>query len=306
MTFKDYFSFSKGEKRGVIFLLSVIIVAFVSIHFIKLLKQDNTNDFAEFDKEISAFEKELKTQLKNDSLIKLDNKKLSLPSELFAFNPNSTHDTDWLKLGFKDWQIKTINNYKLKGGQFRIKSDVRKIYGLTDTLYSTLYPYIQLPEDIENTSFKTELNYTYNYSEANPQKKTNTLIVDINNADTSELKKLKGIGSAYSKRIVKYREALGGFIKIEQLKEVYGISEDIYNQNITLLSLTNSHINQININSADIETLKQHPYIDWNTAKTIVAYRKSHGNYKDVKDIKQIHLITEEIYTKIAPYLTIN
>ncbi|MCB0381652.1 MAG: helix-hairpin-helix domain-containing protein, partial [Flavobacteriales bacterium] len=71
------------------------------------------------------------------------------------------------------------------------------------------------------------------------------------------------------------------------------------------IKISNKNPNLININNVDLETLKKHPYIDWKIAKTIIAYRNSHGNYKDVDDIKQIHLVTDEIYTKIAPYLTV-
>lgn len=307
MNIKNYFSFSKGEKRGVIFLLSLIVIVIVSINFIKLFKHNGINDFSKFDEEISVFEKELKAHVIKDSLSRINKNKVVLPTELFDFNPNTINDADWIKLGLKEWQIKTINNYKSKGGEFRIKSDASKIYGLADTLYKLLYPYIQLPEEkIQNS---TNFNKTYTKFEKpnNSFEKKNNInkIIDINTADTTELKTLKGIGSAFSKRIIKYRESLGGFIKIEQLKEVYGITEEMYNQNKSLLSISTNHLNLININTVDLETLKKHPYIDWNLAKTIVSYRKSHGSYKDVNDIKQIHLVTDEIYTKIAPYLTV-
>lgn len=305
MNIKDYFSFTKGEKRGVIFLLSLIIVFIVSLNLIKLFKVTQSINFNAFENEIAQFENELKTHLMNDSISRLNRKTIYLPDSLFDFNPNTINDSDWIKLGFKEWQVKTINNYKTKGGEFRFKSDVNKIFGITDTLYQMLFPYILLPEKTEKESFQNTYTNKSAKNHFEPFTKKETVIVDINLADTTEFKSIKGIGSAFSKRIVKYRESLGGFTSIEQLKEVYGVNDELFNNIKPFVKISNKNPNLININNVDLEVLKKHPYIDWKLAKTIVAYRNSHGNYKDVNDIKQIHLITDEIYTKIAPYLTV-
>lgn len=305
MNIKDYFSFTKGEKRGFVFLLVLIVLFTTSLFFIKNFKSNSSTNFSSFENEIAQFENELKTHLINDSTARLKRLTINLPDSLFDFNPNIINDSDWIKLGFKEWQVKTINNYKTKGGEFRYKSDVSKIFGITDTLYQMLVPYILLPEKTEKKSFQN----TYTNKSVNrtfePFTKKESVIVDINLADTTEFKSIKGIGSAFSKRIVKYRESLGGFISIEQLKEVYGINNELFNNIKPFIKISNKNPNLININNVDLESLKKHPYIDWNLAKTIVAYRNSHGNYKDVDDIKQIHLVTDEIYTKIAPYLTV-
>lgn len=375
MSSKDYFSFTKGEKRGVIVLLSIIILISVGIQCIKFLRINEFTDFSRFDSQISQFEKERTQQQKEGSLSKFKKNDTTLPTELFDFNPNEIEDTNWIKLGFATWQIKTINNYKAKGGEFRVKSDVGKIYGVSDTLYQLLFPYILLPEVKENkfnNTFKkeaTKISYfnfdpntiskeqweklgfaawqikiIFNYKEKGGKwrtkadvkkiyglsetdyyklepfillpneisktetsfsKKEDNIKIDINTADTTEFIKLKGIGSAFSKRIIKYREALGGFINIEQLKEVYGFTEELFIQISPNLKITNINVNKIDLNQTDEEQLKKHPYIGWKLAKPIIAYRKSHGSYKDVHDIKQIHLITDEIYSKIAPYLTV-
>lgn len=376
MNIKDYFAFTKGEKRGVIVLLFIIVILSVGIQFIKFFKITEFTDFSKFDAEISVFEKERNKQLKEDSLSKLTKNNTLLPNELFDFNPNEIEDSNWLKLGFAAWQVKTINNYKAKGGEFRIKSDVSRIFGVTDTLYQLLYPYILLPDEKENKfndsakkethkityfnfdpntiskeqwgnlgfkdwQIKTIFNYKekggswktkadvkkiyglaevdYNklepyillpYEISKPEtsvtKKDYTKKVNINTANAKELTNLKGINSEkYAEIIVKYRTELGGFVKKEQLKEVWNLKIETYNEFVNQIELGNTFPQQLNINKATVEELKIHPYIGWNIAKSIIAYRKSHGIYKDVSDIKQIHLITDEIYSKIVPYLTV-
>lgn len=306
MSIKDYFSFTKGEKRGVFVLLTIIILFTISLYFIKYFRVINQTDFSKFDDEISKFEKEMIEQKQQDSIAKATKYAPKIPTVFFEFNPNETDDSNWIKLGFKEWQVKTINNYKAKGGEFRVKSDVSKIFGISDTLYHLLYPYILLPESIQKKPY--EKKYTNDFQKKNyePYKNKEPIILDINHCDTTQLQQLKGIGSAFSKRIIKYRESLRGFTSINQLKEVYGITDEIFNQISPNLKLSNTIINQININQADEEQLKKHPYIGWKLAKPIVAYRKSHGKFSAVSDIKKIHLITDEIYSKIAPYLKVD
>ena len=128
-------------------------------------------------------------------------------------------------------------------------------------------------------------------------------MVNINSADTTEFKSLKGIGSYYSSKIVKYRKELGGFTSVEQLKEVYGVLPEVIDQNIKRLVLDSVSIEKININTCETVDLKKHPYISWNIANSIVQIRKSREPYKIVEEIKKSDLVNDEIYRKIAPYL---
>ena len=133
----------------------------------------------------------------------------------------------------------------------------------------------------------------------------NKFKVEINSADTSEFKSLKGIGSYYAKRIVKYRAALGGFSSVEQIKEVYGIQVEVVDQNLDRLTIDIESIEKININTCQTLDLKKHPYINWNIANSIVQIRKNHAPYKSVEEIKKSDLVNDEIYRTIAPYLKI-
>jgi competence ComEA-like helix-hairpin-helix protein len=182
---------------------------------------------------------------------------------------------------------------------------VLRIYGIDTAHYEQLEPYILLPEKItyQQKSFPTYEKKTFPKSEY--EKKDYTVKVDINTADTTELKKLKGIGIGYAKRIIKYREELGGFIRIEQLSEVWGLTPETFEKCLPQVIISNQNIKKININTASAEELKKHPYIFWKTANAIEKYRKANGNYKSLNDLKKIHLLDEEIINKIKPYLTI-
>lgn len=133
----------------------------------------------------------------------------------------------------------------------------------------------------------------------------NNFILNINLSDTSQWKHLKGIGSKRAIQVVKYRNLLGGFNNVEQLKEVYSISDSLYDSFSKFLYIKDSSINQININTCSYNQLKKHPYIKWNIANSIVSYRKQHGLYKSLNELLKIHIINDELYIKIVSYLTI-
>lgn len=133
----------------------------------------------------------------------------------------------------------------------------------------------------------------------------NNFVLNINLSDTSQWKHLKGIGSKRASQVVKYRNLLGGFNNLEQVKEVYSISDSLYNSFSKFLYIKDSSINQININTCSVNQLKRHPYIKWNIANSIVSYRKQHGFYKSLNELLKIHIISDELYIKIVSYLTI-
>jgi len=154
---------------------------------------------------------------------------------------------------------------------------------------------------------KTDNKYKKNKfgkdNSASLKSELNNFKVKINAADTTGFKSLKGIGSYYSSKIVKYRTALGGFTSVEQLKEVYGIPPEVIDQNVNRLFVDSIDIVKVNINTCETAELKKHPYINWNIANSIVQIRKSQEPYKTVEEIKKSDLVNDEIYRKIAPYL---
>lgn len=127
--------------------------------------------------------------------------------------------------------------------------------------------------------------------------------VDLNIADSFDLQEIYGIGPAFAKRIIRYRKDLGGYVNLAQLREVWGIDSSVFDRIIPHLYIQDTNIRKININEADIRTLRQHPYIDYYQAKEIYLHRQKYGRFRQVTELKKVNLIDSGTYSRIAPYL---
>jgi competence ComEA-like helix-hairpin-helix protein len=134
--------------------------------------------------------------------------------------------------------------------------------------------------------------------------KYNANVVDINAADTTAFIALPGIGSKLANRIVGFREKLGGFYSVNQIAEVYGLSDSVFQQIKPLLQCDAGIIQKININTAGINELKAHPYIKYQVGNAVIQYRLQHGNFVDMDDLKQVHLVTDDLLQKLSPYIS--
>ena len=254
-------------------------------------------DFTQFEKEIDSFcdgqqKNKLLTDHRIDSAFANDTPadKNDQKIKLFNFDPNHLPDETWKKLGLSDKQIRIIKKYESKGGKFYKSEDLKKIYSISEKQYLSLAPYINIPG--KKPQFVNRIS-----------EKKAELIIEINTADSLELIKLKGIGPAFVKRIINYRNLLGGFINKNQLLEVYGFDKEKLGLIVAQITLDSSKIMKININTCSLNELKKHPYIKFNIANAIVNYRKKHGNYLNLYDIKNSDIINQEVYLKILPYL---
>jgi competence ComEA-like helix-hairpin-helix protein len=221
--------------------------------------------------------------------------------ELFSFNPNTITAEEWKRLGLRDKTIQTILKYRSKGGRFYKPEDLQRIYGLHTDEYERLAPYIQI-----EAKTKAVVQPTFVSTEIKTERKEySAVVVDINNADTATWKQLKGIGSAYARRIVNFRTKLGGFVSVEQVAETYGLPDSVFQKVKEQLRFNNSSIHQIDINTSTVDQLNAHPYIGYSVANAIVQYRKEHGLFSAVHDLQKIGAIDASLYRKISPYLTV-
>lgn len=296
--FADYLTYSNRDKRGILVLMTLLMFFISAPYFIEYFETDSSADFSQFEKDIRLFEEGHYSYHPND---KKDDEHSSksedkIVANLFAFNPNNLSNEKWKELGLREGQIKMIKKFESKGGVFRKKEDLQKMYCLQPFEYKRLEPFIVIPGFSKDTTF-------------HPSKKsqvTDNLIIELNASDSAAFTLLKGIGPGFASRIVKYRKRLGGYYKKEQLREVYGLDSVLYSRISDHLFLGDSGIRKININLAGVDELRKHPYISFHIATILVNYRKAHGQYKDVSEIKKTLLVNEELYLKLVNYITID
>lgn len=229
----------------------------------------------------------------------------STTSKRFTFNPNRANKDELLSLGFPSFIANNIIKYREKGGSFKVKNDLLKIYNMPVDLFNELYSYIDLPEIKAN---RDDYRIAEGFQEENEEIPVKVSEIpttpalsdfDLNKADTNLLKNIPGIGSILAGRIIKFRSALGGFHSVEQLNEVYGLKDNAL-LNIKTYAEIQSSYRKIEINQTNFI---RHPYLSNNQAAAIISYRKQHGDYNDIDDLRKIKILNEETINKIEPYI---
>jgi DNA uptake protein ComE-like DNA-binding protein len=288
---RNLFGFSGKEINGFLILLPLMVIFIASEPVYRMWLAGRTDDFTTDRRHLDSLAQLWKTVPPEDTISR---------ASLFEFNPNKVSVADMQRLGFSESLSTRIANYRQKGGQFRVKPDLLKIYGMDSALYAQLYAYILLPETKEKTFDKQHEKST------TQSQKTLLTSFDLNQADTTELKSVYGIGSKLASRIIRFREGLGGFVKQEQVKEVYGLDTTVTQQLLKISYIAEDFTpRKINLNTANETEFSAHPYIKKAMAKAIIAYRFQHGKFADVQELKKLTLLKEEEADKIIPYLKI-
>lgn len=310
---REHFSLNRQERRGVVVLCSLILLTWVIPSIVRQFKKPKAEDFSDFEDEVESFkahqmeEKAASSPLREKQHTVYDADQLPDP---FPFDPNTLSPEGWQKLGLSSGTIRTIQHYKEAGGRFYKKEDLKKIYGLSPEVYDHLKDYIQIKGNTmaSQEQERAVINSGRSVSQpAYPKSATQTIVaIDVNQADSAEWVKLRGIGPVLSARIIKFRNALGGFYSIDQVSEVYGLQDSVFKSIRHQLNITTTALKKLNINTATVDELKSHPYINYDLAAAIKAFRDQHGSFKTVEELKQVQLVDDEIYRKLVPYLTVN
>lgn len=220
------------------------------------------------------------------------------------FDPNVASIEEMIGSGVPIASAKRIIAYRNKGGNF-YKKEKLKNFGFSEEEYAKVLPYLSIKERSNNNYKQYDINQN-NYPRDNAFKREpEPEHVALNSTNAEELMRFKGIGPGYSRRIIEYRDKLGGFIKPEQLKEVYGLPDSTYQHIIGRMSADPDKVRKIDVNEASEEELAAHPYIGKFMAKNIVKLRQDLGSFKNITDLRQVPLINEEKYRKIVPYIKI-
>jgi DNA uptake protein ComE-like DNA-binding protein len=292
MTFKTigaYFKFSR-EQRTSLFLLFAIIIVLQMVYFYV--------DFSLVTKNSSEKEKWLSLQSQIDSM---KQEKMDYVPKIYPFNPNFITDYKGYKLGMSVPEIDRLLAFRKGNRYVNSAKEFQLVTKVSDSLLKAISPYFKFPDWVNN---KKEFKEYKKYSKTAFAKKEKIVIIDINQASQEDLIKIYGIGEAISLRILKLKESLGGFVSMEQMKDVWGLSPEVIadlNSHFMVSALPN--LKKIDINNASIKELSQFPYFKYPLAKQIVTYRSMNGDIKTKEDLSKIKDFPVDKVTIIALYL---
>lgn len=218
-------------------------------------------------------------------------RKYNTPKQKFI--PHEYSIEDWMELGLTRKQSTILKKF-LKYPLRKIET-LQKIYILPKSFIETIKDSILLVKDIKE--IKNERLYPFF------EKKSKVELVNLNEATIEQLEELKGIGFYLASKVVSYRNKLGGFVNLEQLKEIKQLDSSLINV-LTKQIFLKEHVNlKLNINKISSDSLRKHPYISWNLANSIVKLRQKKGEFTSLEQLKESYLMSEDVYIKIVPYL---
>lgn len=313
---KEYLYYTRTERRGILLLAVLIIITCLLPRFFLGEEENYPTKERTLSETDSAFAKEYQSFLAS---IRTEKQKSRFPSSTFApkdkaffsaaptlnpfpFNPNTADSLVLLRLGLPSWLAKNVLNYRRKGGKFRRAEDFKRIYGLSEKQYAALSPYISIPPPpatslvakdtlplLAQQEIKKDTVYKYPAG----------TVIDLNQADTTELKKIPGIGSAIARMIVNYRNRLGYYCRIEQLKEIH-LRAELLRPWFTMKEISSA---RIDLNRASVQRIMRHPYFNFYQARIIVEHRAKYGKLQSLQDVSLYKEFTEEDIKRQTPYV---
>ncbi|MCF8284061.1 MAG: helix-hairpin-helix domain-containing protein [Sphingobacteriales bacterium] len=284
---REYFAYSRKERRGllILFILWLALLFYQQYKYRDSLLFFNPNGYQiSYQNEVRKFDSISYAQLSNNTPFKV---------KVFPKYFNYATKYDFENLGINEKQILKLIALQKNGLKIYTRDDLLQCKEIDSTTINILTQHLK---------FFQEKKY-FRPNEARP---IENIIIDINTADTLQLDQVRGISKGLAKRIVNYRERLGGYIKKEQLQEIWGMDSLSYTSLVINTRVISNNIKPININTADINALGKHPYIGYALAKIIVNYRTQHGPYQKVEDLFNIHVMNADIFSKIEVYISVN
>ena len=288
-TISSYFKFSRSQRTAILFLFGIIVIFQLAYFFA---------DFSSLSKVSPEKEQWLSLQSQIDSMKK---DKLDYVPKIYPFNPNFITDYKGYKLGMSVPEIDRLLAFRKKNKYVNSPKEFQAVTKVSDSLLNAISPYFKFPDWVNN---KKEFKDYKKYSNTAFAKKEKIVIIDINRATQEDLIKIYGIGEAISLRILKFKESLGGFVSMEQMKDVWGLSPEVIenlNSHFKVSALPN--VKKIDINNASIKELSQFPYFNYQLARQIVTFRSMNGDIKNIDDLTKIKGLSIDKANIIVLYL---
>lgn len=307
--FGNYFTLSRFERNGMIILLTLIFIVIGINAFWPFIRAKLFYDTKELDLMFARAEADFSRKkpstpdssatehindLQAEATTDYENSK-----KLFYFDPNTASASEWAELGAVKKLIKTIENYRSKGGKFRKPEDLKKIYGFNDQLYRKLLPWVRIINNEKKESYENPVPPPVNTGPEMDVPK-----IEVNTTTLEQLLEIPRMNENFAARLIKYRKLLGGFYTLEQAGEVYGSKEEYVRLMKKYCYVNSDSLARISLNNSDLKTLGKHPYIGFELAKKIISFRNKNGPFQSLEGLKQAGLITDENqFKKILNYL---
>ena len=272
---KDFYKFSRDQRIGLVVLFGIIIVLQFAYFFI---------DFNPVKNEYPAKQKWLSLQMEVDAE---KNRRLKETPKMFAFNPNFISDYKGYKLGMSVQEIDRLLAFRKENKYVNSAKEFQSVTKVSDSLLKAIVPFFKFPDWVNRKKDFKEYKYVQNSAFA---KKDKIVLIDINQATQEDLININGVGEVISLRILTQKEKLGGFVSMEQLKDVWGLSPEVIlnlNTHFTVSKLPN--LGKIDVNTASLKELSQFFYFKYDLARQIVKYRSMNGDFKNIEDLIKVN-----------------
>lgn len=307
-----FFSMHRNERKASLQLAGVSFLVVIALGLRAYFHQPTKTDpevIAHFQQRVDAW-KLAQEQAEDHAKVSVQDPiptSKKHPEIVPLFDPNELDDEGWLHMGLSEKQLKTLRNYQAKGGYFKSVDDLRRVYSLGDDFVERYGKFVRFtPADESTHKPLKQPNETANSNRTEPSEVTVEVIkVDINSVDSAELVALRGIGPFYAKQILRTRNALGGYAKLEQLNEVWKMREETYRSLLEQVEVL-SPPGCLDVNLAKAEELAKHPYVSWNLARSIANYREVNGPYLNAEQLKKLHLMEDSVWIRLQPYLCLD
>ena len=297
----ELLAFSHKERSGIIGLLLIIIILIFGGKLISFFYPQENYDFSKWDDEISLY---LKNQESTST-----HRKLLTP---FPFNPNTIDSMSLVQIGLPDKVIANLLRYRERGGYFRDKKGVQKIFGMTSEYFNQIDSFLLFTAGAvrsNNVSLSNDQNkFSTTFKQESPshtsvKKRENSdpSPVELNSADSIALVQIRGIGPVLASRIIRYRNILGGYYAVSQIKEVYGLRDENFLTVSKYLVVNPSLIKTFNLNFSTLDQLGHHPYIGYRSGRKMLRLRDTRGRFGSADDLSPV--LNSDSLRRRAPYL---
>lgn len=312
---REYLRFSRKERAGITLLVAAMLLTCYTPDLLFYFRRVPVTDSTDLKAAIQYFE-----ALGTDAVSAIPVAEAVLPEKsLFYFDPNTLSVAGWQQLGLSERTALTVTKYVAHGGHFREPADLQKIYGLPPALCTRLQPWVRIAKDNSPKKIWGEKDTTAGYRREQSgyrgwqkdttfrrySKKAPPGMIDINTADSTVWQTLPGIGPGFSRRIIAFRDRVGGFYAVEQVAECYGLPDSTFQKIQPFLRIGSSLLKKIDLNLTDEKSLAAHPYIRYKLAHLIVQYRSTHAGFREVSELRNLPLVDDVIYRKIEHYIDI-